>query len=234
MPEYRYIGKGLYTLYEAAAFTEVSWARVRHWVRGDLRTELSKGRYRIPSIIKADFGKISGKWALSFMDLMEIRMIFALEGLGVSLHTIRNAHIAAIDLFKTKHPFIERLLWTDGKGIWVRIAENLFDVRFLEVIKRQYELPKVTEMFLEKVDFESDYTIPIRFWPLKREKGIVIDPLRGFGQPITANEGVPTIALAKAVKAEGSFETVAKYFEVSEDLVKESYFFELNYTRRAA
>jgi len=55
-----------------------------------------------------------------------------------------------------------------------------------------------------------------RWYPLKRSKVVVLDPARGFGKPILSVYGVPTVALAAAVAAEGGDEKrVARYFEVS-------------------
>lgn len=51
---------------------------------------------------------------------------------------------------------------------------------------------------------------------------IVIDPQRSFGQPIAAEYGVPTVALAEAVKSEGSVDHVARLYEVSPSVVRDA------------
>ena len=55
---------------------------------------------------------------------------------------------------------------------------------------------------------------------------IVIDPQRSFGQPIAAEFGVPTVALAEAVKSEGSIDRVARLYEVSSAVVRDAVRFE--------
>ena len=55
---------------------------------------------------------------------------------------------------------------------------------------------------------------------------VVLDPCRNFGQPIISDEGVPTNVLARSVKANGSVEKVALWFEVSVRSVREAIEFE--------
>ena len=46
--------------------------------------------------------------------------------------------------------------------------------------------------------------------------------MRSFGQPVAAASGVPTIALAEAVKAEGSLLRVAAMYEVEKSVVQDA------------
>jgi len=72
-----------------------------------------------------------------------------------------------------------------------------------------------------------------RWRPFRGKKSIVIDPSRAFGQPIASQFGVPTIALAEAVEAEGSVEDVARIFEVPVGVVRDAVTFEASLARAA-
>ena len=67
----------------------------------------------------------------------------------------------------------------------------------------------------------------VRRWrPFRGKQSIVIDPERSLGQPVATKYGVPTVALFQAYKAEGSIETVARFYEVTLQTVKDSIDFE--------
>jgi uncharacterized protein (DUF433 family) len=54
----------------------------------------------------------------------------------------------------------------------------------------------------------SEYDELLRWFPLGKNRRVVVDPGRSFGRPISL-EGVPTAVLASALKAEKSAEDVA-------------------------
>ncbi|MCA1552586.1 hypothetical protein I6F36_38350, partial [Bradyrhizobium sp. BRP19] len=74
-------------------------------------------------------------------------------------------------------------------------------------------MQKVIEPSLKNLEFD-EADIAVRWWPLGKAKGVVIDPQRQFGQPIDDATGVPTSVLAEAAKAEGSPAAAAKRFMV--------------------
>ncbi len=62
--------------------------------------------------------------------------------------------------------------------------------------------------------------------PYGGKPSIVVDPHRSFGQPIAAEFGVPTVALAEAVEAEGSIERAAFLYDVSVSVARDAVHFE--------
>ena len=231
--KYKYIGKGIYTLSEASQLTNVSWARIRHWIRGDLRKPDGNRLPQFP-IIKSDIGKIDGIYSLSFLDLLEILTMDAIRKAGVSPRSIRLIHKNACDIFNCTHPFALHKFWTNGKSAWTDICEETHEEALLELKHKQFELPNVTKLFLESVDLSSDDGSPLRWWPMNRNNDVVIDPGRGFGQPIVNREGVPTIILANAVIAENSVMKAARWYNVSIDSVESAYKYEREITKRLA
>ena len=55
---------------------------------------------------------------------------------------------------------------------------------------------------------------------------VTLDPERSFGQPICTPESVPTVVLAKAFRAEGSLDSVARWFMVHPKSVSDAVDFE--------
>ncbi|MGH7953430.1 MAG: DUF433 domain-containing protein [Limisphaerales bacterium] len=54
------------------------------------------------------------------------------------------------------------------------------------------------------------------------EHPVVVDPRKNFGQPTIVTDGIPTQTLARSFKANGSFEEVARWYEISPKSVQEA------------
>ena len=63
------------------------------------------------------------------------------------------------------------------------------------------------------------------------DRGVALDPKRNFGHPIVFETGVPTLTLARSVKANQSIQEVARWFEISPKAVKEAVAFDSNWLR---
>lgn len=230
--EFRYLCKGIYTISETAKLTGVTWARVRHWIRGDLRNPEGV-RTPVPPIVETEYDKPDSIYVLSFLDLIEIMMIDKFRRWGVSVRAIRRAHESAKDIFSSTHPFAIQKFWTDRRDILTYVGNETRDKVLINLRKDQYELREITKMFIKKIDISKE-GISLRWWPMDHSRHVVLDPERSFGQPIVADEGVPTIILANAVKAERSIERVSMWYNVDLEAVKSAYKYETEYTKRLA
>jgi uncharacterized protein (DUF433 family) len=65
-------------------------------------------------------------------------------------------------------------------------------------------------------------TILERWWPLGVNRHVVVDPKKNFGQPTISQEGIATQVLAASVRANGSVEEVARWYEISAESVRDA------------
>src|SRR5690606_29331654 len=86
----------------------------------------------------------------------------------------------------------------------------------VDVVRRQNVMPKVIGPSLREgvvLNVDDEAT---RWYPVVRSRAVVLDPQRSFGQPILASSGVPTVAIANAVMAEGGdVGRIARLYEIS-------------------
>jgi uncharacterized protein (DUF433 family) len=222
---YDLIGVGLYTVPEAARLTRVSRARIRRWLLGYAKTGHHEQR-AYSAVWRSDLAPIDGMVALSFADLMEVRFIDAFRRAGVSWRTIRRAAERATMLFNRNHPFSTQRFRSDGKSIFAELVKETGEKVLLDLARSQFAFEQIISPSLYTgLDF-SVHDEVIRWWPMPRRKGIVIDPQRSFGQPIVAKEGVPTLILKRAYDVEQNVKAVADWFEVSPKAVKDAIAFE--------
>lgn len=234
MENYKYIGKGVYSISDAQRFTRISRPKIRHWVRGDLRTG-DYGRNSVPPIISPQYEKIDDKYALGFLDLIELLVINRLKEKDFTIPLIRIMHENGKKQLKHSHPFAFLELYTAGHDLIANIPDEEVGDMLVSLRNNNVNLKEIVSIYLENIDF-SDVkpSISLRWWPIGRENGIVLDPKRSFGQPIVSERGVPTYILASAVKAEGSPEKTANLYKVSLEHVKKAFEYEVEYTQRVS
>lgn len=221
------IGIGVYSVPQASRLTRVSPSRIRRWLRG---YEYQRGdeRRRSSPVWRAQLPQLEGGVALGFLDLMEIRFVDAFIEAGLSLRKIRRAAKLATELVGSDHPFSTRKFRTDGKRIFAEVEHEsrgdkaLYDIELNQLGIYDVILPSL----LEGVEFD-DAGQAARWRPDPSVlPSVVIDPQRQFGQPIVIEGGVQTAVLADAVKAEGSIEAVARWYELPKTAVEQAVRFE--------
>jgi len=221
------LNTGLYTVPEASRLTRISTGKIRRWIKGyDFRT--SGSIRHSDAVWQGEIKPIDKKISLSFRDLLELRFVDAFIRAGVTWRTMRRAHAKAQDELQSTHPFCSNRIFTDGRGILLRQGEEDFDQTLIDLATNQVEFSRLVEPFRKELEFSGSDII---WWSLGRERHIVLDPRRNFGQPSAARSGVPTRVLARSVKTNRSVEVVSHWFEVSEGEVRDAVEFE---TRLAA
>lgn len=165
---------------------------------------------------------------LGFLDLMEVRFVDAFLKAGLSLPKIRKAAKLAAELVGRDHPFSTQKFRTDGKTVFVELKhKERGDKSVLDLERRQFGIYDVIlPSLLEGVEFDEEGQAA-RWRPEGATPLVVLDPQRQFGQPIVETGGVQTSVIADAVRAEGSIETVARWFEITREAVEQAVKFEL-------
>jgi uncharacterized protein (DUF433 family)/DNA-binding transcriptional MerR regulator len=222
-PAHELLRSGVYTASEAARLTGVPAQRVRRWLRGYTFGPTDRRGASAP-LWALDVPQAEGTTGLSFLDLVELRLVDRCLDAGVSLRTIRIALAAAQKVFGVRHPFATRRFQTDGRTIFIDVADAAGERQALDLMKSQYAFRRLVAPSFKDIEFGTEAAV--RWWPLSQRRSVVLDPLRAFGQPIIADSGVPTAVLASAVLAEGSVQVVARWFETSVATVHDAVAFE--------
>ena len=204
------LGSGIYTFAEAGRLTGLAPRRVRDWFRGRPITQKAGRRSRV---FDADYSDAAGG-RISFLDLIEVLVAGNLRELGIPLRGVRKAHAELRRFLHTPHPFSHRGLFTDGRAIFLHMEDrSRSDSELIEVVSRQQAIPQVLLPQLTRVDYDPGSALA-RQWRVAA--GVVIDPARSFGKPVTATSGVPTSILAAAFRANGrDAERVADWYGIS-------------------
>jgi uncharacterized protein (DUF433 family) len=222
------LGVGYYTVPEAARLLGIPARNITRWLGGYKYRDRTAGAVvEMPPLWTPHLPRTERHIELDFRDLIELRFVKAFLDAGLRLPAIRAYLEYARDCVKDDRPFSTRRFRTDGRTIFLDSASAAGDHELLDLKQRQYVIKATIERTLRDLDIEADAVT--RWRPFRGKGSIVIDPKRAFGQPIASRYGVPTVALAEAVAAEGSVERVAALYEVSVSAVRDALEFERSF-----
>ena len=209
----QYLGKGTYTLVEAARIVRAPYTTVRGWLNPKT------------GIVARKFD--ATQQVISFAELMEIHFIKMFLQEGVNPRAIHAAAKAAAAKFGTDYPFTVKRFDTDGKAIFATLAKQDDGAEMIEDLMRgQLVFKTIMRPFFRKLDYNRSEIA--RYWPMGKRGRVLLDPSRHFGQPLDHDSGVTTRAIFQATKAGGgqSVKDVAKWLGIPDAAVRAAVKFE--------
>lgn len=186
----------LYTVPEAARYLDVPASTLNSWAHGyrnhppgrravvgaPILTTLPRRAVRLPVI--------------PFIGLAEGAVLTAIRRSGVPMQRIRPALEQLDAQIGLSHALASRRLYTDGAEVLFDYAEATDDpalvraARDLVVVRNgQRVFNEVVAAYLRRVEFDDNGYVRMIRLPAYEVAEIVVDPSRGFGQPIFAHGG---------------------------------------------
>lgn len=218
------LGIGIYSIPDAARISHVPASYIRRWLWG-YRYQVKGRSHQAGPLWVPQLPDIEDSRALTFKDLIEIQFVYRFRQQGISLQTIRKTIGLATELLDKTFPLSSVRFKTDGKEIFVQVIEDptergsVFDLK-----PGQYLLDYVLDYLYDALEY-SEFDELIRWWPLGKDRRVIVDPKRSFGRPIVP-EGVQTRILASSFCVREDVKAVADWFEVSESSVSDALEFE--------
>lgn len=204
-----------YTFAEAARIIGRQAGTLRRWALGHDRVYRGQPRHD-PPLIRIDGSAIDDDTPpLSFLNLIELRFLASWRR-NITLPSIREAlDFAAVQL-EAKRPLLDLDFKLHGYDLFVQYeAELLSATRGGQVV-----WPEAADTLLASLDYDEDEQTAYRWWPLGRERPVLLDTRVNGGRPTTADTGVRTIAIATRLRegwkpAEIHDDTAATLNEIS-------------------
>ena len=125
----RYVATGAYGIPEAARLARVNIRTARYWI--------SRHRDERPRLLTPDLPPVNDRYALSFLDLIDLLVVGRFREEGVSLRTIRRVYVRLQKTLNTRHAFGHRRLLTDGRAIFLETLDLV--ERFLKGVPFGYD-----------------------------------------------------------------------------------------------
>jgi uncharacterized protein (DUF433 family) len=228
------MGVGYYSRAEAARLLKVTPSRLNRWIRGYTYKLRQQGdsfvqRQKTP-VVRAVLPTIDSVLALSFVELIELRVIKAFTDKGLPLQRVRVAAERAIDLFQTLHPFASKRVFTDGELVFAELGDTA-KPDFPDVIELtkgkhlQIHSGVLLEGYLDEVSFSQETLLADRWWPLSKDFPVVLDPKIAFGAPVIEGTATRTDVIAGTARVM-SADAAANLFQLQKRQVQAAVQFE--------
>lgn len=231
----RLLGVGLYSRADAVRLLRMTPSRVARWVRGysyKVPYTVTTERRAQPPVVRVRLPRIGDTTPLTFLDLMELRVVKALVDRGLSLQHVRKAAGLASELFQSPYPFASRRIFTDGDGVFASLTREVPTLIELSSRHEQLIAAPIIEHYLTELDFDPQTSLARRWWPLGRHVPVVLDPDIAFGAPVISGTATRTDIIA-ALAGEADVEIAANAYEIDEAAVEAALRFESDLTMAA-
>lgn len=220
----------LYTLKEAARYLDVPESTLATWAKGYRREFRDRSPVAMGPVLTS-VSRVSPRGpVIPFVGLAEGLVLSAMRRSGVPLQRIRPALARLDDEFGLSHALASRRLFTDGAEVLYDYAETTADaeasraVRELVVVVRsnQRVFNDVVESYLQRVEFDDAGYVRLIRLPVYTIANVLVDPARGFGQPIFARGGARIEDALAMFRAGEPLDVVADEFGVPREELEDA------------
>ncbi len=205
------IGSGIYTASEIASILRVPYRTVYTWMNKYWDGKIGK-----------EFGSkyswdINGKRAVSFHTFIEFYVMMRFSESGVKPKQVLEAHTELSKMYSTAFPFARKEILkgirSDGKHIFLKTIEGTIELNGT----KQFNLDLI-EMFFINLEFDKN-NLASRFWPIGKEKSILVDPNRRFGHPVIDGKNIFPEIIYNHHQAGDPISYIAHVYQISESEV---------------
>lgn len=209
------LGEGVYSPREVARLIGGTSQDVLRWTRGSGPND---------PLWLSHYHKLDDATELSFLDLVELRVVKAFRRAGVSLQAIRFAINFASEKYEVEHPLSSLRFKVGGQEILMEAVEK--DGDYVSLSKKhpgQKAFAKIISQSLDDLEYEDNVATK---WHPKYAKGVVLDPKRYFGDPILDEYGVSTKILAQEFSEHKNAKYLSKIYEIPSKAIQTALNFE--------
>lgn len=206
------LGIGLYSIPDVAQILNLETPFVRRWLKEYWGNRFKTGKKNL------SFWGTGREKAVHFYTLIEFYVFYQLRKQGLSAQSIAKAHEIIAGELNTQFPFATSTILTDGRKILYKIDDDTI----INADKtKQLNFAGIIKEFFKQMDFGKDQ-LAIRYWPLGKDKNIIVDPHHQLGQPTIKNTNILAETLYRMHTAGEKINFIASLYDVSSNDVNAS------------
>jgi uncharacterized protein (DUF433 family) len=219
----------LYTVAEAARYLDVPDSTLREWVNGYRRRGGARPDVTGTPLLTSVPSSGGRGPVIPFIGLAEGLVLAAMRRSGVPLQRVRPALARLDQEFGLHHALASKRLFTDGAEVLFDYAEHTNDpeaaraTRELVVVRNgQRVFNDIVDSYLRRIEFADDGYARVISLPAYRVAKLLVDPERGFGQPVFARGGARLEDALSMFRAGESLEIVADEYGIPMDQLEDA------------
>lgn len=204
-------GEGLFFPQDAAKILGIPNNRASYWFRSYAREKFDGNTNR-------KFFKSGDTYGVNFLTLIEMFVFFKLKEGGISSSRIIKAHKAISEKYETPYPFALEGIFFDKKDVFFEDSHGSF-VKADETL--QVMIREVLQPFCQKVEY-GDLGVAERYYPLGKNKTIVVDPDHQLGYPTIEGTNIVVDTVAELYNAGEDITTISRLYEIEHAQVEDA------------
>ena len=219
----------LYTVSEAARYLDVPPSTLTTWAHG-YRRHTPGRRETVGSPILTTVPRPTTRGpVVPFIGLAEGVVLSAMRRTGVPLQRIRPALEQLDAEIGLSHALASKRLYTDGAEVLFDYAETADDPHLAEATKDlvvvrngQRVFHEIVASYLQRLQFGTDGYVQVIRLPAYEVADLVVDPTRGFGQPIFERGGARLEDALALFRAGEPLDVVADEYGMPRDQLEDA------------
>ncbi|MEO8145994.1 MAG: DUF433 domain-containing protein [Bacteroidia bacterium] len=204
------IGEGIYTAADAARILKIPYSKANYWFKYYLKNKHFKTDYRY-------YFEVSDILAVNFLTLIEMYVFYAFKEESVKIADIIIAHETISKTFDTPYPFANKDFYVSGRKIYYGDDKDLT----IANKTKQKMLADILIQFSKKIEY-GNANLAHKYYPLGKNKSIVVDPENQFGQPVIEGTNIRVETIYNFYKAGDSIELICELYNISNNNVKDA------------
>lgn len=217
-----HLGEGIYLVKDVSQILHLDYELCRRWILGYWDSSLKENFSYV-------FGE-KGNRAINFYSLIEFYTFYKLREKGIGATAIRKLHEDLSINFKTPYPFAFAYdYYIESRKHKKFVIIDIIDGLLKNDGKKKLYLNFYLDEFLEKVEF-GDNNVAKRFFPLGKDKNVVVDPKHQFGQPIVNGTNIKTQTIYSLHNGGETNENICILYDLTENQVQDA----INFHRKSA
>lgn len=217
------LNQGIYSISDISNILKIKKSNVRYWVqkywdelfsRNALQNSLQNSQ------LFAEYSSGNGRdKVVNFLMLIELYVFNQLIEKGISRKNILIAHKTLATDLNLQYPFASANLIASEKNVFYYLNEDTISKADKT---KQLAIKLILEHFFEKIEFNSQNNYPERYFPIGKEKSVVIDPKHQFGKPTIKGTNILIDTLIPLYKAGESIDNISSMFELEKSEVEDA------------
>ena len=219
---------------DASVLLGIPSATVHRWVDGYSFPLSRWSKSHKPAVFAPALPRTDGRLTLTFLDLIQLRVVKGFRVAGVPLQRIRTAAETAADFFSTSHPLAFHRFKTDGRDIFGDVVERGRHWGLVNLsASGQKVFPELVEQSLKEISYATETGLASRWYIAGPGGGVVVDPRIAFGAPVVEDANVPTRVIWEQSHSEHEPEALAAWFRIDIKQVTDALRYEAQLPRAA-
>jgi uncharacterized protein (DUF433 family) len=215
------LGEGIFLIKDVSKILNLEYEKVYRWIVGYWSNSLN-------SNVNYVFGDNNNR-AINFYSLIEFYTFFKLRERGVSTRDIRLLHNKLSETLNTPYPFaIVQDYYVDKKSKKKRFVYYTHLNSLIRLDKKnQFSFEFIIETFLDKIEFD-DTNFASRYFPIGKDKNVVVDPHHQFGQPTILGRNIKTQTIFSLHNGGETNEDISILYNITSKDVEDAIYFHNN------